>query len=239
MNNFYVYILKNPITEIPFYVGKGTGRRAYRHEADVRLHDHHWNSMVLAEIRRILAASLKVIVEFVQCDMDHDQAKLTERLIIAKIGRRNKKAGPLCNLTDGGEGSFGRVFKHSEETKEKIKLSCIGKKNSDESNIKRSMAMSGKHIGRVLSKEWIDKIAEANRGKKMSEEFRQNLKNIRLGENNPAARTFNIECYNGESTLIKTHKNLKQWCKDNKVFITWILNGKEHNGWKLKKVKGL
>jgi len=190
--------------------------------------------MVLAEIRRILSASQTTSVEFVQTDMNHDQAKLLERLTIAKIGRRNKRSGPLCNLTDGGEGAFGRIFNHSEETKKKISASNTGKKNTEESNAKRKIAMTGKFTGRVLSEEWKNKIAESLRGKKMSEENRQKLITNRCGEDNPAAKNFIVEYHTGELETIKTRKNLKQWCKDNKVFFTWLLAGREHNGWKIK-----
>jgi len=31
-NNFYVYHLIDPLTNLPFYVGKGQGRRMYFHE---------------------------------------------------------------------------------------------------------------------------------------------------------------------------------------------------------------
>ena len=42
--------------------------------------------------------------------MDEKTSLLKESEEIKRIGRSNLKMGPLCNLTDGGEGSTGLVY---------------------------------------------------------------------------------------------------------------------------------
>lgn len=65
----------------------------------------------------------------------------------------------LLNATNGGEGSFG--FKHSEETKTKIRFLKKGIKPSKECLKKRSKALKG----RILSEDHKNKIGKANKGK--------------------------------------------------------------------------
>ena len=33
---YYVYHLVNPLTDVPFYVGKGKNRRCYQHLTDIK-----------------------------------------------------------------------------------------------------------------------------------------------------------------------------------------------------------
>lgn len=109
------------------------------------------------------------------------------------------------NLTDGGEGSYGR--KVSEETKEKIRNAHIGKKHTEESKQKISEALIGnkyalgmRHTeetkrligekskgnqhakGNHLSEEARKKISEANKGKPKSEETRKKLSDANKGK---------------------------------------------------------
>ena len=75
----------------------------------------------------------------------------------------------LLNLKEGGNG-YG---KHSEETKAIIKEKRKYQKITDEQT--KKMSLFFKNIPRT--KEWIDKVANANRGKKVTYEIR--LKNMK------------------------------------------------------------
>lgn len=75
----------------------------------------------------------------------------------------------LLNLKEGGNG-YG---KHSEETKAIIKEKRKYQKITDEQ--RKKMSLFFKNIPRT--KEWIDKVANANRGKKVTYEIR--LKNMK------------------------------------------------------------
>lgn len=68
----------------------------------------------------------------------------------------NTKAPAGYNLTDGGEGTHGRVC--SEETKEKIRAKAIGRKYSDEANAKKGR--KGIKLP-PRADEWCRKISES------------------------------------------------------------------------------
>ena len=71
-----------------------------------------------------------------------------------------EKYDPKFNFTLGGEGTRG--FKHSTETKNKIRKARTGKMHSDETKKK----MSNTHKGKKLSDETKMKMSEAKTGNK-------------------------------------------------------------------------
>ena len=86
MAQFYAYLwLRDNGT--PYYVGKGSNRRAFEHHA------------------RIGAAppACRIIVQEFENEKEAFEA---ERLLISIYGRK-QFGGLLCNLTDGGEGPVG------------------------------------------------------------------------------------------------------------------------------------
>lgn len=71
--------------------------------------------------------------------------------MVAVIGRNDLKLGPLCNLTDAGEGISG--YRHTIETKEKIRLSLIGRNKGIERTNEVKEKISKANLGRILSEE--------------------------------------------------------------------------------------
>jgi len=85
------------------------------------------------------------------------------------------------NLRDGGLGGQPNP---SDATKEKLKKSHLGKKQSEETKIKISKA----HKGKILSKEHRKNISKAKKGILFSEEHLKNLSKNHAdfkGENSP------------------------------------------------------
>lgn len=122
---FYVYILRDPRPGKdmqPFYVGKGKGERARDH---LRVADDHYNPFMGRMISKMRKVGLEPLIEIVQhVDVETDAFRL-EIELIAKYGRRDLKAGPLCNLTDGGEGVAGRVVGPEEiERSRRVMRDC-------------------------------------------------------------------------------------------------------------------
>lgn len=118
------------------------------------------------------------------CESD-TYAKLLE---IAAIKGFNTKTPNGYNMTDGGEGTMGRL--HSEESKRRMSLS---------------------HTGKVLSKEHIQNIVEANTGRKRSEESKQKMSKWQRGvKKSPRSQEIKQ----------KISKQMKQVWKQRKALVT-------------------
>ena len=109
---FYVYQLARP-DGTPFYIGKGIGRRLFHHEAEAKGpgYSHKLNTIRL--FQRNGETIRYSILAFFDCEAECHACEVSE---IKRIGRFDLKAGPLTNLTDGGEGIVGL----SEETRERM-----------------------------------------------------------------------------------------------------------------------
>jgi len=95
------------------------------------------------------------------------------KISIATKGRKisDEQKMKLRILLIGNKYRLGK--KHSEETKEKIRLKLKGKKVSDETKLKKSISMKGKKH----SKETKEKISKSLLGKSKSDEHKIKLKN--------------------------------------------------------------
>lgn len=231
-NNFYVYALINPLDNEPFYIGKGTGSRAKRHEYNVIHNGTHFNPGVLTLITAILEQNEKVIINYIAEQLSHSEAALKEIEIIKKYGRLNNKTGILCNLTDGGEGSTGRIFNHTEETKSKIGKTLKNRIISEETKKLMSRATAGRYKGRVLTEEWKRKLSISRLGKTHTEESKHLMSLIHSGNKNPAAKTYLLKTPEGEEIIIKS---LKTFCRDNNLNYDYLRRDRIFNGWQVLK----
>lgn len=135
---FYAYILRDPRTNTPFYVGKGAGQRIERH-----LRGKSHNRGVRMKIESIRRARCKPVAEVIYA-LDESHAFLLEECLIEVIGRRDLSTGPLFNETAGGEGSAGRRLTHSEATKARISASLKGRIFTAEHRANMSAAAKGR-----------------------------------------------------------------------------------------------
>lgn len=169
---FYIYAYldprKNGIYEYgnlkldfePFYIGKGKGDRLYKHLRKCKLSK---NTFKNNKIKSILESNLKPIIVKLYENESEQFIFNKEIELINKIGRVNIKNGPLCNLTEGGEGSTGYV-------------------PTIESKIKNSNS----NKNRVFSKEHRDKLSEKAKRKRkpLSITHKNKLKVLSSGESN-------------------------------------------------------
>lgn len=115
----YTYIYIDPRTDIPFYVGKGSGNRA----KDYSSHNH--NKTLIGRIQRLRNLDLSPNIEYFFVSDDFS-AKWLERCFISAYGRKDQFTGCLLNHTDGGEGTVG--FKWSDEAKQRMSNQRKGRK---------------------------------------------------------------------------------------------------------------
>jgi hypothetical protein len=133
-------------------------------------------------------------VNIIHKDIDWEEAKKIEILLIEKYGRKDLGLGNLVNMTDGGQGSLG--LKISEETREKMSKAQKGENNpnfgktlSEEHRQKISEGKKGsivseetrhkigkKHKGKILTEETREKMSKAQKGKTYSEETREKMR---------------------------------------------------------------
>jgi hypothetical protein len=146
--HFYVYAyLRKDGT--PYYIGKGTGNRAW--------HKHTVNP-----------PKDKLRIVMIETNLSNVGALAIERRLIRWYGRKDKNTGILRNMTDGGEGSSGRIasaetrLKMSKKTlpksaREKLRRVNTGKVWTAEALEKRSKSRSiavvcdGMHFNSIKS----------------------------------------------------------------------------------------
>ena len=194
MSDYYVYVywdLSKKVDSIyetfrfeyePMYVGKGWGNRVTAHlrpsirDNDVYFHRH------LKKMKEENIGFFKI-----QEDLSEESAFDLETHLISLLGKRVNNTGVLYNLTDGGEGTSGRVSPmkgkhHSEKTKKRIgeankgkHFYWLGKKQPESANIKRSAALRGVPK-KPFSEKHIENLKKSHIGKKISEETRQRMR---------------------------------------------------------------
>lgn len=140
----------------PFYIGKGSNKRMYDH-----LKGNKHNKHLERKIRKIQKeCNYDPYINLYKDMLNEETSFILERDMIKSIGRMNLKTGPLCNLTDGGEGLKGYI--PTIECKRRNSESHIGILQSDETRKKKSISLSGKkfseshkkEIGKSHSKFW-------------------------------------------------------------------------------------
>lgn len=107
MRDFYVYLHRKKTTGEVFYVGKGSGRRAY----DRRGRSRWWKSTV-EKHGYIVEIYMDCLQEWYAFELEKD--------LISLYGRRDKGEGSLVNACDGGEGNSGAI--HTPERKAQTSL---------------------------------------------------------------------------------------------------------------------
>jgi hypothetical protein len=153
-----VYFHINPLKNEIFYVGIGSIKRS----VSKKCRNKFWNNIV---------NKYGFIVDIIETDLTWVEACELEKFYIKKIGRRDLGLGPLVNLTDGGEGSVGRIWRQetldilkkqkefiSKETIEKLSISRNKWKISDETKLKMSLSA----LNRPSRKDGYKKIKKNN-----------------------------------------------------------------------------
>lgn len=183
---FYVYQYIDPLTNLPFYIGKGTGDRKFSHLSETV--DSTINQRKFFKIQSLKRQGLSpLIVEIAVFESESDAYDLEEKLI-KQYGRKGYDPdGILLNISVNANPPSRKGKKLSEEQKARMR----GRKLSKEQIEKRkgrnpwnkgkkglqSAWNKNKKTGPKgpLSEETKIKLREANLGKKKSSETRQKM----------------------------------------------------------------
>lgn len=220
-NDFYVYALIHPTTNLPFYIGKGRNNRDKSHISETKNNKiPHGNRHLFYTIKNIINNGLEVVIKHLDSNLSEHNAFLKENEYIKKYGRRDLGTGILTNLTDGGEGQSG--WHPSEEYKNKMSISTSGNKNgmygkkhtSETKELIRKKAIGRKHTELVKKNKSIKMMGENNHfyGKKHTDEVRSkirenSIKTARYGKDNhgyidlDSVKDLIITEYNKKTTI--------------------------------------
>jgi len=184
---YYVYQLRNPVTDEVFYVGKGIKNRLYSHERYVINNNRRdKNPLLFKTIQNILKGGNRVHCLKIKENLTEQEAMIFEIEEILKYGRLNNHTGVLCNMTDGGGGMSG--YKHKESTKQYMRQLHSGIRNPfygqhhDYQTLQRlSFAALGNNHARGLvhSPETKKRLSFLNHGKVVSDETRHKMSQSR------------------------------------------------------------
>ena len=159
----------------PFYVGKGTGNRKFRHIATAV------SKTLEYERHRIIVELLNEGYDVKSYVMDlntgtSEWAALYchEPFFIKTIGRLDLGMGPLTNSTDGGDGTVGNIL--SDESRKKMSDKRKGKEPWNK----------GKKIGSSeAQRQHLKTLNESRIGVSRSEEVRKKISSKMNGKGHP------------------------------------------------------
>lgn len=181
----YVYIHTRLDTNEVFYVGIGS-QDNYKRASSTSQRTYYWNNIVKK-------CGWKVDIVFDK--LSWEDACIKEKELILKYGRIDLGTGLLVNLTNGGEGNFGR--KASIETRLKMSKTRTGKKLKIETKKKLSIIAKGKFCKKVINTEDGTIYNSISDAAKQNGLKRHNLSEYLTGRvKNKTALTYFIEDIN-------------------------------------------
>lgn len=176
----YVYRHIRLDTNQPFYIGIGTDG-TYKRANEKSRRSEYW--------KRIISKT-EYDVEILFDNVSPEFAKQKEIEFIKLYGRVDTGTGILCNMTDGGDGTFNKVY----TPEYRKKLSDKAKERGPQPQLQKIIEY--RRTKHVVTEEIRRKISDANKGRKLSQDQVDKLK-LRTGTNNPmfGKRNYNFKGY--------------------------------------------
>jgi len=154
---FYTYAHYKADTKEIFYIGKGSGRRAY----DSSQRSKFWKSVVAKH-----GFSVEILASW-YCEKD---AFSHEKFLIETFRSMGFR---LCNMTDGGEGVSG--YKMDEQTLKRRSAAIWLANQNPDSKRRKSESISRALKGKKFSEDRKKMMSEQRKGKPLSDAHRLSL----------------------------------------------------------------
>lgn len=232
----YIYLYRDPITLIPFYVGQGIDDRFLFHlKASQKPRIGSQESLCIIECRRLQNQNRLPIVEKVLEGLTQEEANLEEIHIIG-IYKRKIDGGSLVNQTLGGNGCSGykqtpvhiskRIAKQigqirTEDQRARMRWTRGPMSEAGRSAIRKSNQTE--KARKRVSDQFSGKPIPEERKKKISASMIQlgHRPPIVTGSDHPRSKGGQILLPSGE---IKTFSCLSSFCKDLGLNISTVRN---------------
>lgn len=150
-NRFFVYALVDPINRIPFYIGKGTGNRPYRH----LMKNVKSNEDKIKYINCIRSLGHEPEIHYIIKDLLECDAYFYENFFIKhskknginitnKVGLRMPPSRKGCKMSEESKRRISESTRgikkqpHSEQTKKKLSEIFKGKRKSNRLHIEKN-----------------------------------------------------------------------------------------------------
>lgn len=256
---YYVYMYYDIDRDVPIYVGKGAGRRAFHH-INQAINGKIRTSRFINRLKTLLSINCPPIIEIVEDSMSEECAIDLEEYLIKKFGRRIVDEGSLYNVSKRGFGNGGVPL--TDAQKKAVSDFWKGRPKSEEHKRKISESNKGRNNFGKLTEAGRERIKIAVRRKK-SAETRKRMSEAQRSQNNPlrgkklseahclalreAAKTkkprtpFSYLLTHPEMEDVIIH-NLAQYCKENSLDPAYLrttlrkkqaLKGGRHKGYRL------
>lgn len=213
-NNFYVYEHWRLDRDECFYVGKGTGRRAYVFKGRNKYH-----AAICLKLSRIGSA---FEIRIVASGLTEEEAFQLE---INRINFWRQSNVELANLAKGGKGGLAGYALPEEHKKkisqtlkgvkkpegfgEKLSHALKGRKASLEQRAKLSLAHKGKKRG-PISEATKQKLSALKKGKPFSNTHKEKLREARLRSKYNPALGHKVS---DEAKAVMAEKRRQWWAK--------------------------
>jgi hypothetical protein len=116
---YYTYVLTDPRTNLPFYIGKGKARRMYQHKNNALSETYKHKYELHDFINEIICEGYDIVYVKVLSNVSEQEAIDEERKLIDRYGRINNGTGILYNRVAGGSGCFHLTVEQIQHRREK------------------------------------------------------------------------------------------------------------------------